>query len=352
MNKTIVHLVSAVSYDESYFLSELYGKFPDDLRMCDLYDILWFGNNSFLNYHEKIGTTVEDLVKNIYELANEYIQKMLSHVKQQVIVFTGTNVYFNKEKAMYKNKIIEFPQNKKLQLNETIKLFIDFDLKENIKNIIKRDITSLSRDSDFISDEFMARPEKAKQIMNSVVDYVTNTKGITDEINEWKNYFKSQKYTFIKLNDLHSKIKQLIPTQKYYYHGSSNKIEILEPRPSAVINNESAVFATNSKVLSILFIARASGCEIEIGYYGDKLYALEVTSGMFNKYLDTSGYVHMVESKYFKSDNRLGMKNSEFISDKNVPVVNVEYIPNLYSELRKYQFDMITFEHKMRALVP
>jgi hypothetical protein len=60
----------------------------------------------------------------------------------------------------------------------------------------------------------------------------------------------------------------------------------------------------------------------------------------------------MVESKYFKSDNRLGMKNSEFISDKNVPVVNVEYIPNLYSELRKYQFDMITFEHKMRALVP
>src|SRR5437867_1330327 len=98
------------------------------------------------------------------------------------------------------------------------------------------------------------------------------------------------------------------------YHGSSHNIKVLEPRPSKILDNEKAVFATDSKILAVAFIPKWSDCDIDIGYYKGHLYCCEQYPKAFNLFTNIKGYVYTVDKNQFISDERLGMKNHEFIS--------------------------------------
>ena len=66
------------------------------------------------------------------------------------------------------------------------------------------------------------------------------------------------------------------------YHGSSHHIKTLEPRPTRVLEGESAVFATDSKTLSIIFIPKWTDCDFHLGYYNGRLYAMELYPDSFD----------------------------------------------------------------------
>ncbi len=137
----------------------------------------------------------------------------------------------------------------------------------------------------------------------------------------------------------------------YYYHGSKEKLPYLEPRPSRVIDNELAVFATNKLWLAIIFIAGATDYDIELGFINDKPYILEQNPGAFDKLLKgVSGYVYFLSKKNFRSDKRLGLQKHEFISRQKEKIIKTKYIPNLYDALKKSETNLITFDDKMKCI--
>jgi hypothetical protein len=131
------------------------------------------------------------------------------------------------------------------------------------------------------------------------------------------------------------------------YHGSTHKINKLLPRPSKIIDNEHAVFATNKRWLALVFIAQATDRFLEIGFVGGKGYILEAEPDAFDVYLvEKSGYIYTVNDDTFDSDPRLGMKNHEFISSNEVDIISTEHIPDIYEELKKEDVKLITWEMK------
>jgi hypothetical protein len=127
------------------------------------------------------------------------------------------------------------------------------------------------------------------------------------------------------------------------YHGSSNKHDVLLPFPSNVINGEKAVFATNKRWLSLCFIPKFNDSDIEIGYVNDIPYVEELKEGAFDL-LKISGYTHIVSSKGFKKDSRLGMNNVEYIKRGSANVEEIEEIDDVFSELKKSEVYMIPYD--------
>lgn len=140
--------------------------------------------------------------------------------------------------------------------------------------------------------------------------------------------------------------------QTYFYHGSSNKLEgdYLEPRPSKVIEGEEAVFATNEKYVSLVFIPKWSDCDLTFGFHNGKPMLMEVYAGAFDLLKNVSGYIYYVDPENFKKDKRLGMQGVEFISKKNEKILKKEVIEDVYAELKKSKINFITFGMKMKAI--
>lgn len=143
--------------------------------------------------------------------------------------------------------------------------------------------------------------------------------------------------------------KKELRNEQYYYHGSAHllKSKSLLPHPSKVINNESAVFATNQKWLALVFIAHATDRYMEIGFVNAKGYILEQEPNVFKKFLkNKSGYIYYVDPKNFRSDSRLGLRSYEFISDNPTTVLRQEYVPDIYKALKKENVRLITWKMK------
>lgn len=137
---------------------------------------------------------------------------------------------------------------------------------------------------------------------------------------------------------------------KFYYHGSSHKVQTLLPRPSKVIEGEEAVFATDSKDLAVVFIPKWNDCDLDLGYHHNILYVAEQYPGVFEKLKGTSGYLYSVDSKQFKNDHRLGMQMHEFISKDPVNILKTEKIQDVYQYLEKSLMNMITYDQKLDAM--
>lgn len=140
-----------------------------------------------------------------------------------------------------------------------------------------------------------------------------------------------------------------IPIMTTYYHGSSLLISELEPRPSRVIDNELAVFATNTRWLAAFFAAGNN--DIGCGFFNDAPYIIEESAGGFDRYLkNVQGYIYHVSPTNFHSDCRLGMKRHEFISRENVKIMSVEKIGDIYAELVAANIAIITFDDHSHPL--
>lgn len=130
------------------------------------------------------------------------------------------------------------------------------------------------------------------------------------------------------------------------YHGSKFLIkDYLEPRSSRVINNEKAVFATSSKSLALAFMGDSSDNEIELGVINGILYMVEKKPNVFSKYFDKKqGYLYTLSNKNFHSDQRLGMKKYEFVSDKKVKILKTKKINNVLDSLKKSKIKLIKYD--------
>lgn len=136
----------------------------------------------------------------------------------------------------------------------------------------------------------------------------------------------------------------------FLYHGTSHDVNSLEPRPSKVLENEKAVFATDSKDLAVIFIPRWNDCDMDLGYHRGVLYCSEQYPNAFDKLKNVKGYIYTVDKDKFSSDSRLGMKKHEFICKDSVPIIKKEIIDDAYTYLKKSTICMISYDDKLNAL--
>ena len=155
-----------------------------------------------------------------------------------------------------------------------------------------------------------------------------------------------------KINKKRVTKKNMKKDSDYYFHGSTINIknEILKPKSSNVIDNEKAVFATNNKSLSVLFMAKWDDSHIQAGFYNNTLIVEEIYDGAFDK-LKVSGYIYYVDPKQFKNDKRLGMQGYEFISNETVKILKRVEIKNAYNYLKRQKdIKLVSFFNKMKVL--
>ena len=118
------------------------------------------------------------------------------------------------------------------------------------------------------------------------------------------------------------------------YHGSSLRLNNVEPRPSRVINNEAAVFGTPNRELALSFMAPWTDADLSLGSTNNEPYVLEERyPGAFEKiYKGKSGFLHHLPSADFAEDPRL--MPTERIARKAVKPANIEEIKNLWDALQ------------------
>ena len=127
------------------------------------------------------------------------------------------------------------------------------------------------------------------------------------------------------------------------YHGSNKKLNCLLPSSSKVINGENAVFATNRRWLALCFIAKFEDSDIELGYINGIPYIEELKENAF-ELLKVHGYIYTVSSIGFVSDDRLGIKNMEFIRKIKTNIVETEEIVDVYEALKNTEVYMIPYD--------
>lgn len=137
------------------------------------------------------------------------------------------------------------------------------------------------------------------------------------------------------------------------YHGSPYKHENLVPKESSLLDDESVVYATDVYDMAVLFSAQLSNLHIDCGTVNGKFYVLEKFGGVFEK-LKRPGYIHFVSNESFKTDNRLGMSNHEFISNKIINVQKVTYVANIYRYLKEESkiINLVTWEQMIEQIEP
>ena len=121
-----------------------------------------------------------------------------------------------------------------------------------------------------------------------------------------------------------------------FFHGTPVLISdnILMTRPSSILDNELAVFATPDRNLALLFAAPWNDDDLNVGYVNGILTIEEMYPDALVKiFKNKSGYVATVRATTFSTDKRLGMQTHEFISKVAVPVLKQELIQDLYTAI-------------------
>lgn len=140
-------------------------------------------------------------------------------------------------------------------------------------------------------------------------------------------------------------------SKKYYYHGSPYKITgDLIPKPSKVINNEEAVFATNQRWLALVFLSEHTNKDLSFGFLNGEPIIEEMYPGAM-KILKASGYIYYVDPTDFTSDSRLGMRGHEFIQKKPVKILKTEYISDAWKELQNLPIKFVYYKSKSRISI-
>jgi hypothetical protein len=134
------------------------------------------------------------------------------------------------------------------------------------------------------------------------------------------------------------------------FHGSPKKLALLKPARSLLIENAEVVFATPSRWLALVFCAHTTSRELDFGFVNGVPYIAELHEGAFSL-LKTHGYIHTVAAHAFHSDSRVGMRDHEFVSAHSVPVLEREYIEDIYTDLRRFDnLKMLTYAEHLAAL--
>jgi hypothetical protein len=130
--------------------------------------------------------------------------------------------------------------------------------------------------------------------------------------------------------------KKPSPMNGVLLHGSPLKLTKLAPRASLLLNNAEVVFATPSRWLALVFCAHTTSLDLDFGFANNTPYVAELRAGAFDL-LKVPGYIHTVSAIEFRSDSRLGMRHHEFVNPNTVPVSECEYIPDVYTDLARFE---------------
>jgi hypothetical protein len=124
-----------------------------------------------------------------------------------------------------------------------------------------------------------------------------------------------------------------------FYHGTTIDIkDKLIPRPSKVIDNEKAVFATNNIMLATIFISNFKNQDIDLSKYGGKWFLIEQRPNAFKELLkNKSGIIYHLDSSSFSNDKRLGLQGIEFISKTPVKILKKKVIKDIWKCILKYK---------------
>jgi hypothetical protein len=125
-----------------------------------------------------------------------------------------------------------------------------------------------------------------------------------------------------------------------FYHGSATpELKVLEPRPSRLLDGESAVFMSRDKDFATTFAAPWRDEDFEHGTEPGKqgrgqIYMREEYPGAFEKKLNRPGYLYAADD-VDDAEHNDRMSKRELISRKRVTVSLVRKIENLLEDLRK-----------------
>lgn len=138
-------------------------------------------------------------------------------------------------------------------------------------------------------------------------------------------------------------MKKLSKRISYLYHGSPVAgLKVLMPKPSGVLNGESAVFATPYRSVAISFLQPWSDDDFEQGCVNGQFYMKEQYFGAFNKiFKNKIGTIYTVSSLGFESDPRLA--RYERVSYNPRDVIKEEEIADALSALRQTEFSLFNF---------
>lgn len=126
------------------------------------------------------------------------------------------------------------------------------------------------------------------------------------------------------------------------YHGSNvGGLKTLKPMPSAVLDEEAAVFATPERWMAISHIGSWTDSDIEQGVINGKPYMLEKKEGAFDRAYnsDSPGSLYSVSSEGFSDDSRL--MREERIRTSEVDVIDEEKINDPLFEMESLGVKLI-----------
>jgi hypothetical protein len=130
------------------------------------------------------------------------------------------------------------------------------------------------------------------------------------------------------------------------FHGSPQRLTVIEPAPSRLLRGAEVVYATPSRWLALVFAAHTTDADLEFGFRNGEPYIKEMRENAFDL-LKKPGFIHTIQAFGFHSDSRLGMRNHEFITNTEKPVVECESVPNLFDDLLR--FPNLRLEYKTSA---
>lgn len=138
-----------------------------------------------------------------------------------------------------------------------------------------------------------------------------------------------------------------------YFHGSGARIAggFLEPRASAVIGGEKAVFAASRRFVALAFLAEWTDLDLMFGHSGGHWHLVERYPGALEKvYGGQSGFIYKVSKAGFRSDPRLGMRDVEFVNPGRVAILEQERVEDILAALRRTPIVLMTFDEHMGAI--
>lgn len=199
-----------------------------------------------------------------------------------------------------------------------------------------------SNEFDSDSDVIVAIDNKAVSVALFVLPYAWDV-DIDKEVRQVAEWIAMATGTYLARGPASGRVfLKFLPSR--LWHGSPVKLIsmdgdasaptlMLEPRPSSILQEEKVVFATSERWMALAFATRFGGRDIDLGVAEGIPYLAEAKPDAFEQLKKRDGYLYKVYVQGFCSDPRLGMANREFINREAVPILEQEYIPNVWDAL-------------------
>ena len=141
-----------------------------------------------------------------------------------------------------------------------------------------------------------------------------------------------------------SEMEHSVTEHKVFYHGSPNRLEILQPRNlHGDVDISDAVFLTPYKEYALVYISKWSNKDFGHGSLDSVIYMTEMYPGALQKiYGSKVGYIHTVTD--IDTVERIRDSDWEYISRNDVIPSKIEKIPDCLKALQDSNIKLVEFD--------